>query len=79
MPHPCCRGAEFSLFLDGLLQESVPSSLTGFSLDLPTSAPVGVDNPMPVLFVGGVPDTYDPSTTVPMFDGCIKHLTFNLW
>lgn len=73
--HPGCRNPEFSLFVDGLLQEAVPSTLSDFSLVLPTSAPVGVANPMPVLFVGGV----DPATTVPTFSGCMKDLTFDLW
>lgn len=78
MPFLFCRDAEFSLFLNDLLQEAV-SSLLQFSLALPTSAPVGVANPLPVLFVGGVPATYDPGARVANFEGCLKHLTFNLW
>jgi hypothetical protein len=69
---------QFSLFVDGLLQGTISSTLPNFSLDLPTSAPVDVANPTPVLFVGGVPLTSDPSITTPTFSGCMQDLTFDL-
>ena len=72
--HTLCRELQFSLFVDGLLQEAIQSSLSDFSLDLPTSPPVTGDL-LPILFVGGVSD----DVTIPTFRGCMRDLTFDFW
>lgn len=69
------RPNEFSLFVNEQLQDFVSSALPGFSLNLPTIAPVGVVDP--VLLVGGVP-SFLGAKTYPSFVGCLKDLTFDL-
>ena len=65
---------EMSLFVNGILQDEVILP-NGFTLDLPTSAPVGVANPAPVLYIGGV----NTDVTMATFTGCMRDLTFDIW
>ena len=69
---------EMSLFVNGILQDEaiLPN---GFTLDLPTSAPVGVANPAPVLYIGGVTSNINTDVTMATFTGCMRDLTFDIW
>ena len=70
---------ELQLFVNGILHHAIPLSLTSFSLDLPTSAPVGVADPTPVLFLGQVTQDFNRSSNLPSFTGCMRDLTIDLW
>jgi hypothetical protein len=69
---------ELQLFVNGILHHAIPLSLTSFSLDLPTSAPVGVADPTPVLFLGRVTQDFNQSSNLPPFTGCMRDLTIDL-
>ncbi|CAI8004092.1 hypothetical protein GBAR_LOCUS3831 [Geodia barretti] len=69
---------ELQLFVNGILHHAIPLSLTSFSLDLPTSAPVGVADPTPVLFLGQVTQDFNRSSNLPSFTGCMRDLTIDL-